>query len=57
MRGNGDSPDGPIAEEEKEELLDDRPVPPRSVVTMPVAYRQLGRGRPLPYHLEEDGEG
>ena len=40
-----------------DELLDYRPVPPRRVVTMSVRYRQLGRGRPLPYPLEEDNEG
>jgi hypothetical protein len=53
---NGNSHDGGIDEAEREELLNYRPVPPRRVVTMPVQYRQLGRGRPLPYHLEEDPE-
>ncbi len=53
---NGVPHDGSIEEVELEELLDDRPVPPRRVVTMPVQYRLLGRGRPLPYHREEDGE-
>jgi hypothetical protein len=38
-----------------DELLDYQPVPPRHVVTTLMRYRQVGRGRPLPYHLEEDG--
>ncbi len=44
-----------IEDVELEELLNYQPVPPRRVVTMAVPYRQVGRGRPLPYHLEEDG--
>jgi hypothetical protein len=35
--------------------LDHKPVPPRLTVTISVQYRHLGRGRPLPYLLE-DGE-
>jgi hypothetical protein len=39
-----------------EELLDYWPVPPRRVVTISGQYQHLGRGRSLPYELEEDGE-
>jgi hypothetical protein len=30
------------------------PIPPKSVVTLSVRYRVRGRGRPLPYDLDEE---
>ena len=54
---HGAPPDGATDEEwDLDDLLAYRPVPPRRIVTISVHYRQLGRGRPLPYMLDEDGE-
>jgi hypothetical protein len=39
-----------------DELLEYQPVPPRRVVAFSIPYQHLGRGRPLPYLLEDDGE-
>ena len=50
---NGAVSDGSIEEEDLDELLDYRSVPPRHVVTMSVAYRHLGHGGPNPYDWEE----
>jgi hypothetical protein len=54
---NGAPPDGAADEErDLDDLLAYQPVPPRRIVTISVRYRPLGRGRPLPYVLDEDGE-
>jgi hypothetical protein len=37
------------------ELADYVAVPPRRAVSISIQYRKLGRGRPLPYILDEDG--
>jgi hypothetical protein len=38
-----------------DELLDYEPVPPRLVTRISLRYQRLGRGRPLPYLLDEVG--
>ena len=52
---NGAPCDGTIEESHLDDLLEYQPVPPRRVVTISVRYQHLGRGRPLPYRVE-DGE-
>jgi hypothetical protein len=51
---NGAPADGVTEESDLDELLDYKHVPPRRVVTISVQYRYLGRGRPLPYLVEDD---
>jgi hypothetical protein len=52
-----DAPGASTTEESNlDDLLDYQPVPPRRVVTVSVQYRHLGRGRPLPYQIEDDAE-
>ncbi len=41
-------------EENEEEQILYRPIPPRKSVTMVVRYRFRGRGKPLPYDLAEE---
>ena len=53
---NGDCADVAAEEFDLDELVDYKPVPPRHVVSITVEYRQIGRGRPLPYILDEDGD-
>jgi len=53
---NGAPTDGITEESDLEDLLDYQPVPPRRVTRNSVRYRRLGRGRPLPYLLDEDDE-
>jgi hypothetical protein len=48
--------DSTTEESNLDDLLNDQPVPPRRVVTISVQYRHLGRGRALPYQLEDDAE-
>jgi hypothetical protein len=38
-----------------DELLDYEPVPPRLVTRISLRYQRPGRGRPLPYLLDEVG--
>jgi hypothetical protein len=47
---------GTIEERGVDELVDYGPVPPRRIITISVRYRNLGRGRPLLYPLEEETE-
>jgi hypothetical protein len=55
-RGEHDMPtEAPIQELGIDELLDYKPVPPRRVVRTYARYRRQGRGRPLPYLLDEAG--
>jgi len=53
---NGDHADGAAEEFDLDDLVDYEPVPPRRVVSITNQYRRIGRGRPLPYILDEDGE-
>jgi hypothetical protein len=54
---NGAPTDGATHEEGNlDDLLTYQPVPPRRIVTISIHYRRLGRGRPLPYLLDEDAE-
>ncbi len=53
---NGGPVDRMTEESELDDLLDYKHVPPRRVVTISVQYRHLGRGRPLPYPIEDDEE-
>ncbi len=53
---NGARANGVTEEAELDDLLDYKNVPPRRVVTISVQYRRLGRGRPLPYTVEDDEE-
>ena len=57
-RGVNGAPTGGTTDEEwdLDDLLVYQPVPPRRIVTISVQYRRLGRGRPLPYLRDEDGE-
>jgi hypothetical protein len=50
---NGSPLDAPGEEGSNEELNYD-PVPPQKTVTVSVRYRIGGRGRPLPYPLDEE---
>ena len=53
---DGAPSDSTTEESNLDDLLNYQPVPPRRVVTISVRYRHLGRGRPLPYQLEDDAE-
>jgi hypothetical protein len=53
---NGDPADSAAAEFDLDDLVDYEPVPPRRVVSITIQYRQIGRGRPLPYILDEDSK-
>jgi len=54
-RGASGAPTDATSEElDVDDLLDYQPVPPRRVTRISVRYRRLGRGRPLPYLLDED---
>jgi hypothetical protein len=53
---NGAPVDDTTEESNLDELRDFKPVPPRRVVTISIRYRHVGRGQPLPYRLDEDGE-
>jgi len=55
-RTNGDGVDGQAEESNVDDLVNYQPVPPRRVMRISVESRRLGRGRPLPYALDEDGE-
>ena len=55
-RTNGDGVDGQAEESNVDDLVIYQPVPPRRVMRISVESRRLGRGRPLPYALDEDGE-
>jgi hypothetical protein len=57
QRGAHGAPTDDKTEElDLDDLLDYQPVPPRRVTRISVQYRRLGRGRPLPYRLDEDDE-
>ncbi|MFI5458513.1 MAG: hypothetical protein ACHRXM_24030 [Isosphaerales bacterium] len=51
---NGAPTNATTEELDLDDLLDYQPVPPRRVTRISVRYRRLGRGRPLPYFLDED---
>jgi hypothetical protein len=53
---NGAPADGTTEESDLDDLLDYKHVPPRRVVTISVQYRNLGRGQPFPYPVEDDEE-
>jgi len=54
-RGPDCAPTDDTTEElDLDDLLDYQPVPPRRVTRISVHYRRLGRGRPLPYLVDED---
>jgi hypothetical protein len=55
-RGVNRAPTDSATDEEcdLDDLLAYQPVPPRRIVTISVHYRRLGRGRPLPYLLDEE---
>jgi hypothetical protein len=55
-RTNGDGVDGQAEESNVDDLVNYQTVPPRRVMRISVESRRLGRGRPLPYALDEDGE-
>ena len=55
-RTNGDGVDGQAEESNVDDLVNYQSVPPRRVMRISVESRRLGRGRPLPYALDEDGE-
>jgi hypothetical protein len=48
--------EAPIQNLGLDELLDYKPVPPRRVVRINARYQRQGRGRPLPYLLDEAGD-
>lgn len=51
--GHNGSPPENRSQEAETEGLNYEPVSPRTVVTVSVRYRFCGRGRPLPYPLDE----
>jgi hypothetical protein len=53
---NGAPLDSTTEDSDLDELLDYQSVPPRRIVNISVQYRHLGRGRPLPFVLEDDEE-
>jgi hypothetical protein len=53
--GYGMPTEGPNEEVGLDELVDYKPVPPRRVVRITTRYQRQGRGRPLPYLLDEAG--
>jgi len=55
IAGNVSSPD--LRQEVDVEVLNYQPVPPRKGITLSVLYRVRGRGRPLPYALNEGDDG
>jgi hypothetical protein len=56
-QGAHGAPVGGMTEEsDLDDLLDYKHVPPRRVVTISVQSRHIGRGRPLPYSVEDDEE-
>ncbi len=52
----GDRADGAAEGSDLDDLVDYKPVPRRRMVSISIQYRQIGRGRPLPYILDEGGE-
>jgi hypothetical protein len=46
-------PDGPAGEIGLDDLVDYQPVPPRRVAPIVVRYQRVGRGRALPYFINE----
>jgi hypothetical protein len=50
---NGVLPDQPAEDAEAEEIQYN-PIPPRRVITISVQYVLQGRGKPLPYELDEE---
>jgi hypothetical protein len=53
---NGARANGVTEESDLDDLLNYKHVPPRRIVTISVQYRHIGRGRPLPYPVEDDEE-
>lgn len=59
--GQNAKANGVVPCQPEDELLEDEdynynPVPPRRVVTYKVRIKVIGRGKPLPYPLDEEDE-